>query len=68
MPFGPEIFRRCDTLHALNSKLFLLLKDFLLIIAQVVEGFFRDLGFGLASTGACDHLFDLFLVLIIVKN
>ena len=68
MPLGPEIFWRSDTLDALNSQLLLLLKDFLLIVAQVVESLFRDLGFGLTSTGACDHLFNLFLLLIIVTT
>ena len=64
MPLGPEIFWRWDTLDALDSQLLLLLKNSVLIIAQEVKGFFGDLGFGLASTGACDHLFDLFLLLL----
>ena len=68
MPLGPEIFWRCDTLDALDSQLFLLLKNSVLIIFKIVKGFFGDLGFGVTPTGACNHLFDLFLLLIIVTK
>ena len=68
MPLGPKIFWRSNTLDAFNSQLFLLLKDFILIIAQEVKGFFRDLWFGLSPAGACDHLSNLFLLIIIVTN